>query len=160
MDFKSAANWAEKNPIPTFGIVIVGGLAILYFTGFFSSSSVPAGANTSQYDAEVAANNANQTALQIATLNANASTNQALIQGATLEEVNQANNNASVAINSDNVTSATTINQSNNNAQVQTNLQNNQTAVTLGTNNNLLAILENNNQTFSPAGSTNAFGLQ
>lgn len=98
-----AVKWAEDNPVATGGIILIGGLGLLWLFGFFSSSG-SSSSNTAQsnmaaaYYAAEAAQTTAGTQLQIATDTNQAQTAQVGLQTA-----------AAVAINKANADSATTI---------------------------------------------------
>lgn len=102
MDFSNVTDFAEDHPVATFGIVIVGGLAILWLLGFFGSSGSSAtasGTNLDQaYYSSIAAQQESANALSIAQTQANMYTGIAQIQANAATAENASNNAAAVTI--------------------------------------------------------------
>lgn len=99
-----AVKWAEDNPVATGGIILIGGLGLLWLLGFFSSTSSTSGSNDAQtnmaaaYYAAEAAQTTAGTQLQIATDTNQAQTAQVGLQTAAAVAINQANQDSATTI--------------------------------------------------------------
>jgi len=102
--------WVEDNPLPAGGIIVVGGLAILWFFGFFSSSGSSAQGqadpNASAYYAAEATQAQFGAQMQIATINSAAATAQSQIAATAATTIN-AQNNTTSQLQSNNTLAAT-----------------------------------------------------
>jgi hypothetical protein len=154
-------SWVEEHPTESIVIGLGGTLAVLWLLGFFSSSSNSSGSSNlaSAYYAAEAQQAVVGGQIQMANINATASTAQMGLQTDAAVKINAANTGAAVIINGQNTGAGIAINQSNNDAStaqtgivqndqllatysnngalVATNASNNAAAVTMNTNNNL-----------------------
>jgi hypothetical protein len=108
MDWKGAGRWIEEHPYATGGIVFAGGLAILWYLGYFSGGSSNASASNgtanlaAAYYAAEAAQTTASTQLQMATVADTNATAQVGLQATAATAINAANANASTIINGQN----------------------------------------------------------
>jgi hypothetical protein len=142
--------WIEAHPAEA-GIIGVGGVVvIMWMLGFFSSSSSSSNSGASNMAAAYYAAEAQQAVvggqIQVANIQATASTAQAL-----------AGDTAAVSINKAQTKAATTINGQNSNASVAMNASNNATAATITQSNNNAGIMASWINSILPA-EINAYG--
>jgi hypothetical protein len=124
-DVKAAMHWAEAHPWATGGIVLGGGLALLWLLGAFSKSN--AGATDS------GSNNAGAYyAAEAAQAGAGAAIQQSTLETAAATAQNQSNNAAMVAIDAANNVTSRVNSQGYFNMQLAGNLSDNATQVSLG----------------------------
>lgn len=166
MKLAEVTGWVEDHPTESIVIGLGGTLALLWLLGFFSSNANNTGSSNlaSAYYAAEAQQAVVGGQIQMANINATASTAQALIGANAAVGINAANTTAAMTINGQNATAATTINQSNNDAAttktlgvasdqllstysnnataLNTTLSNNATAATISADNNKTSIFQ------------------
>ena len=125
--------WIEAHPAEA-GIIGVGGvIVVMWMLGFFSSSSSSADSGASNMAAAYYAAEAQQAVvggqIQVANIQANASTAQALAGDTAAVSINKAQTKAATTINGQNSNASVTMNASNNATAAQINASNNQSSI-------------------------------
>jgi hypothetical protein len=162
MKFADVTSWVEQHPTESIVIGAGGVLVVLWLLGAFSSSGSASDSGSSNLASAYYAAEAQQAVvggqIQMATIQAAASTamNASQVNGAVA--INKAQTSAAVKINNQNANAGMIINQSNNDAaNYQMGLTTNANIV--GSNNQLLATYSNNSTALETVRSNNAAAI-
>jgi hypothetical protein len=154
MTFKGSVQWVEAHPTESIIIGGVGVIALLWLLGAFGGSKSTDSSGASSLAAAYYAAEAQQAVvggqIQVANINATASTAQKSLDDNAAVAINSTNAYAAMTINGQNTSSAVSETYSNNQTAIATNQSNNDAAIAINKSNNTTTLLTTAMNTIIP----------